>query len=379
MKVLQIGASWFSYQFSGLERYYAELVTRLPALGAEVVGVIYELKDAPNVNGLKLVSFGSQKKSVARQFLDQRRILKGCLWDGPDLIVSHCTPSLFPSLNQLGSRPLVCHVHGPRYMERIVEGANPLSVRLSKYIEQRVYARSDRFITLSQYMKRMLVDSYGIQEARISVIPGGVSVDQFKQSISRQEARSRLILPLDRPIILTVRRLERRMGLHNLIEAMREVVKFQPEVLLLIAGKGSLRNELDQDIGSKNLSQNVRMMGTVTDQMLPLLYRAADFSIVPSTDYEGFGLTLIESLASGTPVLGTPVGAIPEVLRPLSESLLLEGASAQLLVEGIRDVLFRKRILPSMESCEEYATQNYAWPIIARKIHTAYRNVLGVG
>ena len=346
MKVLQIGASWFSYQFSGLERYYAELVTRLPALGAEVVGVIYELKDAPNVSGLKLVSFGSQQKSVARQFLDQRRILKGCLWDDPDLVVSHCTPSLFPSLNQLGTRPLVCHVHGPRYMERICRrGKSSLGSAVEIYREKSV-PRSDRFITLSQYMKRMLVDSYGIQEARISVIPGGVSVDQFKQSISRQEARSRLTLPLNRPIILTVRRLERRMGLHNLIEAMREVVKSQPEVLLLIAGKGSLRNELDQDIGSKNLSQNIRMMGTVTDQMLPLLYRAADFSIVPSTDYEGFGLTLIESLASGTPVLGTPVGAIPEILLPFSKSLLLEGVSPRLLAEGVHDVLSGRRVLP---------------------------------
>ena len=45
--MLQIGASWFSYQFSGLERYYAELVTRLPSLGVEVIAIVYELKEAP--------------------------------------------------------------------------------------------------------------------------------------------------------------------------------------------------------------------------------------------------------------------------------------------------------------------------------------------
>jgi len=377
MKVLQIGASWFSYQFSGLERYYAELVTRLPSQGTDVVGVIYELKDVPSIEGLRLVSFGSQNKSIVRQFLDQRRILKGCLWDNPDLVVSHCTPSLFPSLNQLGRRPLVCHVHGPRYMERIVEGANPFSIRLSKYIEQRVYARSDHFITLSQYMKQVLVDAYGIQEATISVVPGGVSVEKFKQSISRREARRHLDLPSDRPIVLAVRRLERRMGLSNLIAAIAEIAQTQPEVLLLIAGKGSLRSELDKDILSRNLSSNIRMMGAVSDQLLPWVYRAADFSVVPSTDYEGFGLTLIESLASGTPVLGTPVGAIPEVLCPLSQSLLLEGTSAQCLVAGILEVLSGHRILPSMNSCEEYATKNYAWPIITQKVHRVYRNILG--
>ena len=377
MKLLQIGASWFSHEFSGLERYYAELVTRLPGLGWEVVGVVYELKEALEVEGLKLVSFGSEGKSLPRKFLDQRRILKDYLRDGLDLVVSHCTPSLFPSLSQVCRKPLICHFHGPRYLERIVEGANTFSVQLSEYIEHRVYGRSAHIITLSHYTKRVLVETYAFPEEMISVIPGGVDVDQFRQRLSRQEARGRLGLPLERPIILTLRRLERRMGLHNLIEAMSDVVRTHADVLLLIAGKGRLQNELDQHILSKNLSSNIRMMGAVADQMLPLLYRAADFSIVPTTAYEGFGLILVESLASGTPVLGTPVGAIPEVLSPLSEALLLEGASPEHISEGIREVLSGTRVLPSMQACESYAAANYAWPIITRKVHAVYRDVLG--
>jgi glycosyltransferase involved in cell wall biosynthesis len=377
MKLLQIGASWFSYQFSGLERYYAELVTRLPALGLEVVGLAYELKEAPQVDGLKLVSFGTQHQSLARKFLHQRRIVKNYLRDGIDLVISHCTPSVFPALRHLGCSPLICHFHGPRYLERTMEGANAISVQLSKYIEHKVYARAEHIITLSHYMNRVLMETYAFPEERISVIPGGVNIDQFKQRLSRQEARVQLALPLDRPIILTVRRLEQRMGLHNLIEAMSEVVRTHPDVLLLIAGKGTLQNELDQHIRSESLAVNVRMMGAVSDQMLPLLYRAVDFSIVPTTAYEGFGLILVESLAAGTPVLGTPVGAIPEVLSPLSESLLLESASAQHISQAICQVLLGQRILPSMQVCEDYAVANYAWPAIIRKVHTVYEDVLG--
>jgi glycosyltransferase involved in cell wall biosynthesis len=377
MKVLQIGASWFPYQFSGLERYYMELVTRLPALGMDITGLVYELNDAPKVEGLNLVSFGTQNKSLIRKFLDQRRIVKSYLHDGIDLVVSHCTPSLFPSLNQLGDRPLICHFQGPRYLERIVEGANAISVQLSKYIEYKVYARTAHVITLSHYMKRVLMETYGFPAERISVVPGGVNTNQFWQCLSREEARQRLELPRGRSIILTVRRLERRMGLHNLVEAMSEVVRTHPDALLLMAGKGPLQDELDQHIRSKSLSTNIRIMGEVADQVLPLLYRAADFSIVPTTAYEGFGLILIESLASGTPVLGTPVGAIPEVLTPLSESLLLESAAPQHLAEGIREALSGKRILPTMQVCETYA-ENYAWPIILSKIHAVYRNVLAL-
>jgi glycosyltransferase involved in cell wall biosynthesis len=377
MKLLQIGASWFGYQLSGLERYYAELVSRLPSFGMEVTGLVYELKEPPNVKGLNLISFGTQKKSVPRQYLDQRRLLKDHLNSGIDLVVSHCTPSLFPGLQHLGDKPLICHFQGPRYLERVVEGANAISVRLSKYIENKVYARTDHVITLSQYMKRVLMETYGFPENRITVVPGGVNIDQFKLCLSRAEAREQLELPQGRPLILTVRRLDRRMGLHNLVEAMSEVVRIVPDVLLLIVGKGPLQAELNHHIQSRSLSSNVRMMGAVADQLLPLLYRAADFSIVPTTDYEGFGLILVESLASGTPVLGTPMGGIPEVLRPLSSSLVLESAAPQHLAEGIQDVLSGKRILPSMELCESYAAQNYAWPHIVSEVLSVYRGVLG--
>jgi glycosyltransferase involved in cell wall biosynthesis len=377
VKLLQIGASWFGHQFSGLERYYTELVTHLPPLGMDVIGLVYELNEAPDIKGLKLVSFGTQNKSLVRKFLDQRRIVASYLSNGIDLVVSHCTPSLFPSLTNLGHKPLICHFHGPRYLERTVEGANPISVRLSKHIENKVYARADHVITLSHYMKRVLVETYAFPEDRISVVPGGVNMDQFKQCLSRAEARERLGLPQGRPLILTVRRLERRMGLDNLIVAMSQVVRTHPDVLLLIAGKGALQIELDRHIRCRNLSANVRMIGAVTDQLLPLLYRAVDFSIVPTTAYEGFGLILVESLASGTPVLGTPVGAIPEVLSPLAESLLLESAAPEHLAEGIQDALSGKRVLPSMQECETYAAKNYAWPVIASRVTAVYREIVG--
>jgi glycosyltransferase involved in cell wall biosynthesis len=376
MKVLQIGASWLSYQFSGLERYYSELVTRLPSLGTQVTGLVYELKNAPEVEGLNLISFGTQDKNVVLQYSDQRRLVKSHFDCDIDIVVSHCTPSVFPSLDDIKHKPLICHFHGPRYLERRVEGANPLSVRLSKYIEQKVYARTDHAITLSHYMKQVLVETYGFSEEKISVIPGGVNVDHFRQTISRQEARRQLGLPYDRPLILAVRRLERRMGLHNLIEGIREVARKYPDVLLLIAGKGALRGELDEQIRTMNLGDHVRTLGAVTDQDLPLLYRAADFSIVPSSAYEGFGLIILESLASGTPALGTPVGAIPEVLRPLDESLLLEGATPAHLADAMSEVLSGERKLPEMAECESYAIGRFAWPVVVSSINSVYQNVL---
>ena len=98
------------------------------------------------------------------------------------------------------------------------------------------------------------------------------------------------------------------MGLQNLIEAMSEVVRRYPDVLLLITGKGTLQDELEQHIRSRNLSTHIHMLGTLSNPVLPLLYRAVDFSVVPTTAYEGFGLILVESLASGTRFLAFLLG-----------------------------------------------------------------------
>jgi hypothetical protein len=64
-------------------------------------------------------------------------------------------------------------------------------------------------------------------------------------------------------------------------------------------------------------------------------------------------------------------------IRPLSASLLLESAASQHLAEGMLEVLAGKRVLPSIEACEAYAAENYAWPIVVSKVHAVYRDVVG--
>ena len=103
------------------------------------------------------------------------------------------------------------------------------------------------------------------------------------------------------------------MGLENLIDAMEQVKACCPDVLLLLGGTGSIANDLQSQIKERGLEQNVRRLGRVSEADLPLAYRAADDDraiAVPG----GFGLVTLESLASGTPALVTPIGGLPEVI-----------------------------------------------------------------
>jgi glycosyltransferase involved in cell wall biosynthesis len=166
------------------------------------------------------------------------------------------------------------------------------------------------------------------------------------------------------------------MGLENLISAIPQIRRRVPEVLLLIAGKGALSRELEARVRSLGLTDNVRILGFVPDEELPIAYRAADLSIVPTVALEGFGLIAVESLAAGTPVLVTPVGGLPEVVSDLSADLVLPGCDIGDLAEGLGAALRGELILPDAEASQSYVRARYDWPIVAARTREVYAEAL---
>jgi glycosyltransferase involved in cell wall biosynthesis len=228
------------------------------------------------------------------------------------------------------------------------------------------------FIVLSEAFKKILNQSYKVPLDRIQVIPGGVNFEYFQTDFSQKEARNNLDWRPDRPTIFSMRRLASRMGLENLIEAIVEVKQRYPDIMLYIAGKGPLRSTLETLIKELELEENISLLGFVSDEQIPIMYRAADFSIVPTVSLEGFGLVVVESLASGTPVLGTPVGGIPEILTPFNSNLILEGSKPEQLARGIVEALSGQRQLPDSAACQSYIENNYNWPVIAQRLKAIY-------
>jgi glycosyltransferase involved in cell wall biosynthesis len=192
----------------------------------------------------------------------------------------------------------------------------------------------------------------------------------------RFSARRALGWEPDRPIAVTLRRLNRRMGIENLIDAMQKVAAIVPRALLLIGGSGPLQAEFEQRIEQRGLGGRVRLLGRIPDEQLPLFYRAADVSIMPSAALEGFGLTAAESLACGTPVLVTPIGGLPEVVADLSPDLVLEGTKPEALAEGLIRAFSGDLHLPDAAACADYARNRFDWPIIARQVAAFYRTII---
>jgi glycosyltransferase involved in cell wall biosynthesis len=90
---------------------------------------------------------------------------------------------------------------------------------------------------------------------------------------------------------------------------------------------------------------------------------------------EGFGLIVAESLASGTPVLVTDVGGLPETVAGLSEACVIRERGASAIAAALRDVVYGRLALPSADACVRHARRCFDWPTIAEQVRAAYSEV----
>jgi glycosyltransferase involved in cell wall biosynthesis len=209
-------------------------------------------------------------------------------------------------------------------------------------LEEKALRACDAILVVSGFMRSRLKALHpSIPDGKLHLVPGAVDLERF------QPVGSRRGIPGEGPVLLSVRRLVPRMGLENLIDAMGAVRERFPGAQLVIGGEGPLRDELERRADGKP----VRFLGFVPDEELPALYRAADLFVLPTRELEGFGLVAIEAMACGTPVVGTPVGAIPEVLDP---EFLLPGTDAGAIARGIVKFLESPRPSGLRERAKKY-------------------------
>ena len=374
---LQIGMHWFPERAGGLDRMYYSLVGALPGAGVRVRGVVAGSPKVAQDSGGAIHGFGSASRSLPFRLMDARRALRSEIRrHRPDVISSHFALYTFPGLDVTRGIPQVSHFQGPWADESLVEGAATLSQRVKHSLEQSVYERASRLIVLSKAFGDILTRRYGISPERVRIVPGCVDTAHFDPACTVAEARLRLQLPQGRPIILAVRRLVRRMGLEDLIDAIKMVKQRHPDVLLLIAGRGRLESELQQRIDEAGLADNVKLLGFVPDAQLPSLYRAATLSVVPTVALEGFGLITVESLSAGTPVLVTPVGGLPEAVAGLSQDLVLPSTGANAIADGIDGALSGRIKLPDEEACKAYAREHFDNAVIAKRVAGVYAEAI---
>lgn len=374
---LHVGMGWYEEQPGGLNRMVANLVRALPQAGVAARALVAGSPEVAAWSAGQSQSFAPLAAGLPKRIWRAASVVRAELErTRPNILALHFPLFALGAVRPRHDTATVVHFHGPWADEGRIEGNGPVTVLAKRQVEHLVYRSARRFVTLSGAFADILERRYGVDPSLIEIVPGGVDTARFKPEPSRDEARRALGLPTDRPIVLAVRRLARRMGLNDLIAACAIARAHVPEILLVIAGGGPLRPQLEAQVAELGLAGRVRFLGRVPDAELPLLYRAADLSVVPSTALEGFGLICVESLAAGTPALVTPVGGLPEVVRDLDPDLVLGTVGPVAIGQALAACLRGARRLPSDAECAAYARARYAWPKIARRTCTVYEEAM---
>jgi glycosyltransferase involved in cell wall biosynthesis len=375
LKVIQIGMHERGAG-GGVERIFWDLVDQLAVFpDLEVSPFFFQHHSTPIERRNGEFCLGSTSQFAGRRLWNLRQAVLSELQasrSGSVVVASHFAfyaAALLPKLSRMNH---VVHFHGPWAAETAAE-RRP-HVAMKRAVEGTVYSSAKAFVTLSQAFKDLLTAEYRVDPARVHVIPGAVDARRFSPGDSTA-ARQRLGWPNQGRIVLCVRRLVRRMGLENLLDAFVAVAGEHPDSILVIGGAGPLRDELAAKAREHRLSDRVLFTGFIPETNLPFAYQAADLSIVPSQSLEGFGLTALESLACGTPVLVTPVGGLPEVVRDLDRNLLLPDKGDAAIADRLHLFLNGALSLPSSNDCRKYVESNFSGRVIAERMRALYWRV----
>jgi len=234
----------------------------------------------------------------------------------------------------------------------------PLIRRLLQY----TLRRADKVIGVCQALKNAMV-ALKIPAEKITVVPNGVDHKKFYPA-SKNEARQRLRLPLDKRIILSVGGLIRRKGFDLIINALKLVSEESrvSDCFLVIIGEGPQRRALEILVRSRRLDDRVFFAGAIPHNELHVWYSAADLFCLASSR-EGWPNVLLESLACGTPVVAANIWGIPEIIT---------SDEVGLLTDRTEDAIAEKIVLALRKQWQTESLLEHA------KKHTWERTALGV-
>ena len=235
-----------------------------------------------------------------------------------------------------------------------------LNEPLTSVLEKAAVRRSTRILALSEYSDGLIADrSSRAPSTKSGPSPGGSMSTGSARGTDGKAPESGLVSSEIARLLVAVRRAEPRLGLDRLLRAVASLDEGDT-VGLAVVGGGMLTDELVRLSGELGLDDRTRFLGRVSDSELRDWYRAADLVVLPTVAYEGFGMVTAEALAAGTPVVGTPVGATPELLVPLDPRLLAAGSDPDALAAAIRNA-FTFADAEFGGRCRTYAAARFDW------------------
>ncbi len=269
--------------------------------------------------------------------------------------------------------PHITMFHTLAYLKQLANpnAAEP-SIRLE--MERLLIQRVDGIIASTHDERTQMIRHCGATPGQVRVIPCGVDLKLFVPQ-DQQQAREKLGLKRNQPVLLFVGRLDPFKGPDLLLRAA--TMMDEKAQIVIVGGKSTGDKEVKQLqalAAQLEITKRVHFMGARQQHELPVIYSAANVTIIPSY-HESFGLVAVESLACGTPVVATHAGGLKAVIRQ-GETGYLVPRCPGFFAERLDTLLQNPALLKRMRLAARPSVLQFSWENVASKVQAMYEDVI---
>lgn len=296
------------------------------------------------------------------------------------------------------ARPQIAHLHyfllAPadlwfliglrRYGVKIVLTAHdviPFNAAVhTRLLLRALYGRVDGFIVHTEHSRRELLAGFPVPPSRVRVIPHGHYLPYRPEEMpTREEARARLGLPIDAPVLLFFGQIKRVKGLDTLLRALPKLAEAHPDALLVVAGQvwKDTWDRYAELIDALGLGHRViARVEHIPDEDVPFYFRAADVVVLPYRRVYQSGVLLM-AYSFSKPVVASAVGGLKETIRDGETGYLVRSEDPDALARALGEILGDPARAAAMgEAGYRLVAERFSWDVIARQTLAFYQEVL---
>ena len=231
---------------------------------------------------------------------------------------------------------------------------------------------ADLITCVSKHERDMLVSEIGLSEDNIKIIYNGINWKDWEVLPDKNIFR-KAYPEISEKFVLFAGRLATNKGLSDLISAM-ELIDHEYVDLVITGADMGLGKKLEKEASEKGVKMH--RLGHIDDETYRSVLAAAEMLVLPS-EYEAFGIVLLEAAAAETAVIGTNVGGIPEAMSPNSNGLIVEYNDVPNLSKSIATLLEDEKMCKEMGLAGRIWSQNFSWESIVSDLEKEYSSIIG--